>query len=110
MAEWLCLSDEAVERPGLVALPRYACNGDTLAVSRLDPLRRSPNELLATVETLKTRVSALLSREEEIDVSLAAGALIFYGLRAIAHFERRLIPERTKDSIAAARAKGESPG
>ena len=29
---------------------------------------------------------------------------------AIAHFERRLISERTKDGIAAARAKGKLPG
>jgi DNA invertase Pin-like site-specific DNA recombinase len=29
---------------------------------------------------------------------------------AIAHFERRLISERTKDGIAAARAKGRIPG
>jgi len=29
---------------------------------------------------------------------------------AIAHFERRLISERTKDGIAAARARGKLPG
>lgn len=29
---------------------------------------------------------------------------------AIAHFERRLISERTRDGIAAARAKGKRPG
>lgn len=29
---------------------------------------------------------------------------------AIAHFERRLISEHTKDGIAAARAKGKHPG
>jgi DNA invertase Pin-like site-specific DNA recombinase len=29
---------------------------------------------------------------------------------AIAHFERRLIAERTKDGIAAARARGKRPG
>jgi DNA invertase Pin-like site-specific DNA recombinase len=29
---------------------------------------------------------------------------------AIAHFERRLIVERTKDGIAAARARGKRPG
>jgi DNA invertase Pin-like site-specific DNA recombinase len=50
----------------------------------------------------------LLSLEEKIDTSSAAGELIFHG--AIAHFERRLISERTKDGIAAARAKGKQPG
>ncbi|WP_429133488.1 recombinase family protein [Ensifer sp. 4252] len=37
------------------------------------------------------------------------GELIFHVFGAIAHFERRLISERTKDGIAAARAKGNSP-
>jgi DNA invertase Pin-like site-specific DNA recombinase len=44
--------------------------------------------------------------KEKIDNSSAAGELVFYVLGAIAHFERRLISERTKDGIAAARAKG----
>ncbi|EQB12980.1 hypothetical protein RLDS_17945 [Sphingobium lactosutens DS20] len=35
---------------------------------------------------------------------------IFHVFGAIAHFERRLISERTRDGIAAARAKGKQPG
>ncbi|MBW4964302.1 recombinase family protein, partial [Sulfitobacter sp. CW3] len=38
------------------------------------------------------------------------GELIFHVFGAIAHFERRLISERTRDGIAAARAKGKRPG
>ena len=34
--------------------------------------------------------------------------LIFHVFGAIAHFERRLIGERTKDGLAAAKAKGAS--
>ena len=67
-------------------------------------------ELLAVVEQLKVRGVALLSLEEKIDTSSAAGELIFHVFGAIAHFERRLIAERTKDGIAAARAKGKRPG
>jgi DNA invertase Pin-like site-specific DNA recombinase len=48
--------------------------------------------------------------EEKIDTSSAAGELIFHVFGAIAHFERRLISERTKDGVAAARAKGKRPG
>ena len=59
---------------------------------------------------LKERGIALLSLEEKIDTSSAAGELIFHVFGAIAHFERRLIAERTKDGIAAARAKGKRPG
>lgn len=59
---------------------------------------------------MKTRGVALLSLEEKIDTSSAAGELVFHVFGAIAHFERRLIAERTKDGIAAARARGKKPG
>jgi DNA invertase Pin-like site-specific DNA recombinase len=51
-----------------------------------------------------------MSLEEKIDTSSAAGELIFHVFGAIAHFERRLISERTKDGINAARLKGKVPG
>jgi DNA invertase Pin-like site-specific DNA recombinase len=50
------------------------------------------------------------TRSERIDTNSAAGELVFHIFGAIAHFERRLIAERTKDGIAAARAKGKHPG
>jgi len=77
---------------------------------RLDRLGRSLGELLTVVAALKERGVALLSLEEKIDTSSAAGELVFHVFGAIAHFERRLIAERTKDGIAAARAKGKLPG
>ncbi|MBW4968365.1 recombinase family protein, partial [Pseudoalteromonas sp. CR1] len=89
------ISGKSMERPGLAELIAYARKGDTLAVVRLDRLGRSLAELLATVETLRGQGIALLSLEEKIDTSSAAGELIFHVFGAIAHFERRLISERT---------------
>jgi DNA invertase Pin-like site-specific DNA recombinase len=103
-------SGKSMDRPGLAELLAYARSGDTLAVVRLDRLGRSLAELLSTVIMLKERGIALLSLEEKIDTSSAAGELVFHVFGAIAHFERRLISERTKDGIAAARAKGKRPG
>ena len=103
-------SGRSTERPGLDALLAYARKGDTLAVVRLDRLGRSLAELLATVALLKERGIGLLSLEERIDTSSAAGELVFHVFGAIAHFERRLIAERTKDGLAAARARGQRPG
>lgn len=103
-------SGKSMDRPGLEALLAYARKGDTLAVVRLDRLGRSLAELLATVAMLKERGIALLSLEEKIDTSSAAGELVFHVFGAIAHFERRLIAERTRDGIAAARARGKHPG
>ena len=95
-------SGKSMDRPGLTELLTYARAGDTLG--------RSLGELLTIVTALKDRGVALLSLEEKIDTSSAAGELIFHVFGSIAHFERRLIAERTKDGIAAARAKGKLPG
>lgn len=51
-----------------------------------------------------------MSLEEKIDTSSAAGELVFHVFGAIAHFERRLISERTKEGINSARLKGKLPG
>lgn len=104
------MSGKSMDRPGLAELLEYARKGDTLAIVRLDRLGRSLGELLTTVHMLRERDIALLSLEEKIDTSSAAGELIFHVFGAIAHFERRLISERTRDGIAAARAKGKRPG
>ncbi len=104
------ISGKKFERPGLAELINYARPGDSLCVIRLDRLGRSLKELLETVEDLKSRGINLVSLEEKLDTSSAAGELVFHVFGAIAHFERRLISERTRDGIAAARKRGKNPG
>lgn len=103
-------STRTADRPGLTGLLDYARQGDTLTVVRLDRLGRSLSELIATVNALKKRGIAFASLEERIDTSSAAGELVFHVFAALAHFERRLIQERTRDGLAAARARGARPG
>ena len=103
-------SGKGMNREGLRALLDYTRPGDALAVVRLDRLGRSLNELLAIIDDLQQRGVALLSLEERLDTSSADGELVFHVFGAIARFERRLIAERTRDGIAAARAKGKRPG
>ena len=83
---------------------------DTLAVIRLDRLGQSLKELLETVDDLKAREINLISLEERIDTTSAAGKLVFHVFGAIAHFEHRLISERTKDGLINARKHGRTPG
>lgn len=104
------VSGKQFDRPGLSALIDHARPGDSLAIVRLDRLGRSLKELLETVESLKTQDIGLISLEERIDTTSAVGELIFHVFGAIAHFERRLISERTKDGIEAARTQGRKPG
>ena len=104
------ISGRNFDRPGLTALIDYARPGDVVCVVRLDRLGRSLKELLETVELLKKSQIDLLSLEEKIDTSSAAGELVFHVFGAIAHFERRLIAERTRDGIEVARSKGKQLG
>jgi DNA invertase Pin-like site-specific DNA recombinase len=104
------ISGRTFERTGLAGLLDYARPGDVLCIVRLDRLGRSLRELLETVEMLKQRSIALMSLEERIDTTSAAGELVFHVFGAIAHFERRLIAERTRDGLHAAAAKGRRPG
>ncbi|MEM9502334.1 MAG: recombinase family protein [Cyanobacteria bacterium P01_E01_bin.43] len=98
------VSGKQFDRLGLSALMDHARPGDSLAIIRLDRLGRSLKELL------EEKNIGLISLEERIDTTSAAGELIFHVFGAIAHFERRLISERTKDGIEAARAQGRKPG
>jgi DNA invertase Pin-like site-specific DNA recombinase len=104
------ISGRTFERPGLTALLDYARAGDALVVVRLDRLGRSLRELLDIVERLKERGISLVSLEEKIDTSSAAGELVLHVFGSIAQFERRLIAERTRDGIAAARPERRKPG
>lgn len=104
------ISGRTFDRPGLSSLLEFARPGDLVCVVRLDRLGRSLRELLETVEMLKTRGIGLMSLEEKIDTSSAAGELIFHVFGAIAHFERRLIAERTRDGLHAWRSKGKRLG
>lgn len=104
------ISGKKFDRPELARLIDFARPGDSLCVIRLDRLGRSLKELLETVEDLKSRGINLVSLEEKLDTSSAAGELVFHVFGAIAHFERRLISERTRDGIAAARKRGKNPG
>ena len=104
------VSGKRFDRPGLADLIDHARPGDRLCVTRLDRLGRSLRELLETVDGLKARGIHLVSLEERLDTSSAAGELVFHVFGAIAHFERRLISERTRDGIAAARKRGRTPG
>lgn len=104
------VSGKKFDRPGLSALLDFARAGDVLVVVRLDRLGRSLKELLETVDQLKKSKIEFMSLEEKIDTSSAAGELVFHIFGSIAHFERRLISERTRDGITAARARGKTPG
>jgi DNA invertase Pin-like site-specific DNA recombinase len=105
------LSGATTDRPGLAKCLATLRSGDILVVWRLDRLGRSMRHLITLVEDLRSRGIGFRSLNEgAIDTTCASGELIFNIFSALAQFERRLIQERTKAGLAAARAHGRNGG
>jgi DNA invertase Pin-like site-specific DNA recombinase len=98
-------------RPGLDACVQALAPGDTLVVWRLDRLGRSMAHLVTLIEALLKRQVGLRSLcDGAIDTTTASGELVFHLFSALAQFERRLIQERTRAGLAAARVRGKQGG
>jgi len=105
------LSGAKSDRPGLSKCLDALQSDDILVVWRLDRLGRSMRHLITLVEDLRARGVGFRSLNEgAIDTTSASGELIFNIFSALAQFERRLIQERTKAGLAAARARGRRGG
>jgi len=105
------ISGAKTDRPGLAKCLATLQSGDILVVWRLDRLGRSMRHLITLVEDLRSRGVGFRSLNEgAIDTTCASGELIFNIFSALAQFERRLIQERTKAGLAAARARGRNGG
>ena len=105
------ISGSKTERPGLDRCLQALQPGDTLLVWRLDRLGRSLRHLVDLVENLRQRGIGFKSIcDGAIDTTTASGELIFNVFASLAQFERRLIQERTKAGLAAARARGRNGG
>lgn len=98
-------------RPGLENCLNSLTAGDTLLVWRLDRLGRSMTHLVQLVEDLgKQSISFRSLCDGVIDTTTASGELIFNIFSALAQFERKLIQERTRAGLEAARARGKTGG
>ena len=105
------ISGSKSERPGLRECLSALKAGDTLVVWRLDRLGRSMKHLVSLVENLKQQEISFKSIcDGVIDTTSASGELIFNIFSSLAQFERRLIQERTKAGLDAARSRGKRGG
>ena len=104
-------SGAKAERPGLTQCLATLQAGDLLLVWRLDRLGRSMAHLVTLVEELQERGIGFRSVcDGAIDTTTASGELVFHIFSALAQFERRLIQERTRAGLTAARARGRRGG
>lgn len=105
------ISGAKAQRPGLEKCMQELQEGGTLVVWRLDRLGRSMPHLVSTIEDLKNRgVSFKSLCDGAIDTTTASGELVFNIFSSLAQFERKLIQERTKTGLNAARARGRKGG
>ena len=103
-------SGRSKSRPELERMIDVLRVGDVIVVQRLDRLGRSLKDLIELLDSFKSKQIQFISLNESIDTTSAVGELAFHMIGAIAQFERRLISERTKAGLDAARARGRKGG
>jgi DNA invertase Pin-like site-specific DNA recombinase len=105
------VSGSKSQRPGLDKCLATLKKNDMLIVWRLDRLGRSMLHLVSLIEEFKTREISFKSLHDGVfDTTTASGELIFNIFSSLAQFERKLIQERTKAGLSAARARGKKGG
>ena len=97
-------------RPELDKLREQMREGDTLIVTRLDRLGRSTKDLLSIASALEEKGVELEVLEQNINTTSVEGRFFFTVIAAMAEFEHELMVARTKDGLAAARARGRLGG
>jgi len=103
-------SGRSKSRPELERMIDTLREGDVVVVQRLDRLGRSLKDLIELLDSFKAKKVQFISLNENIDTTTAVGELAFHMIASIAQFERRLISERTKAGLDAARARGRKGG
>jgi DNA invertase Pin-like site-specific DNA recombinase len=104
------MSGKSKQRPELERMIDTLRTGDIVVVQRLDRLGRSLKDLIELLDGFKTQQVKFISLNESIDTTTAVGELAFHMIGSIVQFERRLISERTKAGLDAARARGRKGG
>ena len=97
-----------LQRSGLRALLEDVRQNkiDVVVVHRLDRLSRSLFDLTDLIPLFTVQQVALVSVTQPLDTHTPNGRLSLNLLTSFAQFEREIIGERTRDKVAATRAKG----
>ena len=98
------------DRPGLREALAACRDGDTLVVTKLDRLARSPPDARAIADELTTRRVRLSLGGAVYDPTDPVGRLLFNVLAMVAEFEADLIRLRTREGMRIAKAKGRLRG
>lgn len=103
-------SGKLAKRPALGELLAYVRPGDTVVITKLDRLGRSVRNLIDLAGELETAGVGLRVLDQGIDTTTPGGRMFFHVVAAMGQFEADMISERTRDGLAAARARGRVGG
>jgi DNA invertase Pin-like site-specific DNA recombinase len=101
-------SGRKADRPQLAAALAQARQlGAVVAVAKLDRLARDAEFVLRlSREAERNGMGGFLFCDLDIDATTAAGRMVLGLMASVAEFEARRISERTRDALAAAKARG----
>jgi DNA invertase Pin-like site-specific DNA recombinase len=101
-------SGATLNRPGLQEALSLLRSGhaDTLAVAALDRLSRDLIDATTLLRRAQREGWAVVALDLGVDTTTPAGELVANVMLAIAQWERRRIGERTRQALAAAKARG----
>lgn len=99
------------DRPELNRLLDKLRKDDVIVITDLTRLSRSTKDLFNLVEQIENKGANIKSLKENwLDTTTPQGKLMFTLMAGISQFERDLISQRTKEGLAAARARGKKGG
>lgn len=104
------LSATSRRRPVYGRVMRRLKPGDVFVIWDLDRAYRSTRDALNEIEKLNRRGVGLHIASMSIDTTSPFGKLLYTFISALAEFERDLLSQRTREGLAAARARGKRLG
>jgi DNA invertase Pin-like site-specific DNA recombinase len=99
-------SGSTLDRPGIARLLSELRRGDVLVVARLDRLSRSLADFATLMQEAKRRKWSFVALDLGVDTTTPTGNLVASVMASVAEWERSVIGQRTKDALAAAKARG----
>lgn len=105
-------SAKSMNRPGIEQALAMVSGGEAsaLVVTKLDRVSRSLLDFASLMERARREGWALIALDLGVDTSAPTGELLANIVMSVAQWERRAIGERTRDALAAARARGQRLG
>ena len=98
-------------RPELMQMMDQLRDGDVVIICELTRLSRSTKNLFAIVEQIQARGANIRSLKETwLDTTTPHGKLMFTIFAGLSQFEADLIPQRTREGLVDARARGRLGG